>query len=79
MRKETVDWLASLRARGNEPGTVFVAVRARSRSIVIYPEEIAARNDEQLLAFIRHRFAHAAKPFHTQRDYQLPETQRKSA
>jgi len=79
MRKETIDWLASLRARGNEPGTIFVAVRARSRSIVIYPEEIAARNDEQLLAFIRYRFAHAAKPFHSQRDHQASGVQRKSA
>lgn len=61
MRKETIEWLATLRARAEEPGIIFVAVRARSRSIFIYPEEILDRTDEQLLAFIRHRLANAAK------------------
>lgn len=57
MRPETTRWLAQLRAQAIEPGTVFVAIRARARSFLIFPEEILAMTDDQLLHFIRRGLA----------------------
>ena len=57
MRPETTKWLAHLRAQAIEPGTVFVAIRARARSFLIFPEEILSMTDDQLLHFIRQGLA----------------------
>ena len=57
MKAETINWLASLRAKANEPGTIFIVIRGRIRSFPIYPEEVWTRSDDELLGHIRKRFS----------------------
>lgn len=59
MKAYTRQWLSDLRERAAEPGTFFVVIRGSRRRFVIYPEEIAARTDDQLLAHIRQAFGAA--------------------
>lgn len=53
MRAETVEWLTSLRRQASEPGTIFIVIRGRRRSLLIYPEEVLGMTDEALLEHIR--------------------------
>lgn len=57
MKAETIDWLASLRAKANEPGTIFIVIRGRIRSFPIYPEEVWTKSDDELLGHIRKKFS----------------------
>jgi hypothetical protein len=63
MKSETTEWLANLRMQATEPGTLFVAIRGRAGRLVVYPEEILCKSDEELLNFIRMQFSMTlAKP-----------------
>lgn len=61
MRPETTEWLANLRIQATEPGTLFVAIRGRAGRLVVYPEDILRKSDEQLLEFIRNEFCLSAE------------------
>ena len=57
MKSETTEWLANLRMQATEPGTLFVAIRGRAGRLLVYPEEILCKSDEELLRFIREQFS----------------------
>lgn len=47
--------LADMREWAADPGAVCYPVTTNSSRVVIFPEDIAGRTDEQLLALIRER------------------------
>ena len=57
MKPVTTQWLANLRIQATEPGTLFVAIKSRAGRLVMYPEDILDKSDEQLLSQIRRRLA----------------------
>jgi len=69
MKAETINWLASLRAKANEPGTIFIVIRGRIRSFPIYPDEVWTKSDDELLSYIRKKFT----SFNAYGDSHLPE------
>lgn len=44
--------IAKIRAEAAEPGTLVVVVPGNAGSVAISPDEIVARSDDELLAFI---------------------------
>lgn len=56
MSPETAAWLANVRAELAD-GALLVAVPGKSGPVAIFPEDIVARSDDELLAFIRGRLA----------------------
>jgi hypothetical protein len=57
MSPYTKKWLADLRLQALDPGTLFVAIRSRAGRLLLYPEDILDKSDEQLLDLIRDRLA----------------------
>jgi hypothetical protein len=57
MSPETAAWLANVRAEAAAPGALFVIVRSKTASVAIPPEDIVAKSDAELLAFIAGRLA----------------------
>lgn len=57
MKSETTEWLANLRMQATEPGTLFVTIRGRAGRLLVYPDEILCKSDEELLQFIRKKFS----------------------
>jgi hypothetical protein len=53
----TQNWLADLRLQALDPGTLFVVIRSRAGRLLLYPEDIFDKSDEQLLDLIRERLA----------------------
>jgi hypothetical protein len=54
MNPETAAWLANVRAEAAAPGALIVTVDGR---VAIFPEDIVALSDDELLAFIDSRLA----------------------
>jgi hypothetical protein len=54
---ETAAWLANVRAEAAAPGALLVTVCGPAGSVAIFPDEIVARSDDELLAFIDSRLA----------------------
>jgi hypothetical protein len=52
VRPTATAWLANVRAEAVAPGAVLVIVRGPAGSVAIFPEDIVARSDDELLAFI---------------------------
>jgi hypothetical protein len=57
MSPETAAWLANVRAELAAPGALLVTVPTKTGSVAIFPEDIVARSDDELLAFIAGRLA----------------------
>jgi hypothetical protein len=55
MNTDKAAWLANIRAEAEAPGAVLVIVPAKAGSIAIFPDEIAGKSDDELLAFIAGR------------------------
>jgi len=56
MKAETINWLASLRAKANEPGTIFIVIRGRIRSFPIYKKNFYQNIDDILARMINAPF-----------------------
>lgn len=57
MSPEATAWLANVRAEAAAPGAVLVTVCGPTRKVAIFPEDIVAKSDDELLAFIAARLA----------------------
>jgi hypothetical protein len=57
MSPEDAALVANVRAEAAAPGALLVTVRGPAGSVAIFPDEIVARSDDELLAFIDSRLA----------------------
>lgn len=55
MSPDTAAWLANVRAEAAAPGALLVVVRDGSRSVVIFPDQVVGKSDDELLASIAER------------------------
>jgi len=55
MSPATTAWLANVRAEAEVPGAFMIAIQSGKGRVVIFPDEVVGKSDEELLAFVRER------------------------
>lgn len=57
MSPGTAAWLANVRAEAEAPGAFMVVIQSSKGRVVIFPDEVVGKSDDELLAFVRTRLA----------------------
>lgn len=57
MSPGTAAWLANVRAEAEAPGAFMVTIQSSKGRVVIFPDEVVGKSDEELLAFVRERLS----------------------
>jgi len=55
MSPATTAWLANVRAEAVAPGAFMIVIQSTKDRVVIFPDEVVGKSDEELLAFVRGR------------------------